>query len=76
MSLLPQFIPHGAPVFGTTLLLTAVDIAELTAWYLVVSGAASALARRLSRASFRRRMEQISGVVFLGFAVSLAVDRG
>jgi threonine/homoserine/homoserine lactone efflux protein len=76
MSLLPQFIPHGAPVFGTTILLTAIDITELMLLYCVVSGAASALRDRLSRASFRRRMEQVSGVVFLGFAVSLVVDRG
>jgi threonine/homoserine/homoserine lactone efflux protein len=76
MSLLPQFVPHGAPVFGTTLLLTVIDIAELMALYLVVSGAAAALAHRISRASFKRRMEQVSGVVFLGFAASLAFDRG
>jgi threonine/homoserine/homoserine lactone efflux protein len=75
MSLLPQFVPHGAPVFGTTLLLTVIDIAELTVLYLVVSGAAAALAHRISRTSFKRRMEQVSGVVFLGFAVSLAFDR-
>jgi threonine/homoserine/homoserine lactone efflux protein len=76
MSLLPQFIPHGAPVFGTTLLLTGIDIAELSVLYCVVSGAASALSGRISRASFRRRMEQVSGVVFLGFAASLVLDRG
>jgi threonine/homoserine/homoserine lactone efflux protein len=75
MSLLPQFIPHGAPVFGTTLLLTLVDIAELSVLYVVISGTAAAIARRIGRTSFRRRMEQISGVVFLGFAVSLAFDR-
>jgi threonine/homoserine/homoserine lactone efflux protein len=75
MSLLPQFVPHGAPVFGTTLLLTVIDIAELTVLYLVVSAAAAALAHRISRASFKRRMEQVSGVVFLGFAASLVFDR-
>jgi threonine/homoserine/homoserine lactone efflux protein len=76
MSLLPQFIPHGAPVFGTTILLTLVDIGELTLLYLVISRTAAGLAHRIGRASFRRRMEQASGVVFLGFAVSLAFDRG
>lgn len=75
MSLLPQFIPHGAPVFGSTLLLTLVDVVELSVLYCIVSGAASALARRLARASFRRRMEQISGVVFIGFAASLVWDK-
>ncbi|QHC23988.1 LysE family translocator [Streptomyces sp. GS7] len=71
MSLIPQFIPHGAPVFGSTLLLTAVDVAELALWYWVVSTAASALGERVRRPSFRRRMEQLSGVAFLGFAANL-----
>jgi threonine/homoserine/homoserine lactone efflux protein len=75
MSLLPQFIPRGAPVFGTAMLLTLIDVAELLVWFCVVSAAAAALADRISRASFRRRMEQVSGLVFLGFAVSLAADR-
>jgi threonine/homoserine/homoserine lactone efflux protein len=75
MSLLPQFIPHGAPVFGTSMLLTLTDVAELLIWFCVLSAAASALTQRISRASFKRRMEQISGVVFIGFAVNLIVDR-
>jgi threonine/homoserine/homoserine lactone efflux protein len=75
MSLLPQFIPHGAPVFGTAMMLTLIDVAELLIWFCVVSAAASALARRISRASVRRRMEQLSGLVFIGFAVNLAIDR-
>jgi len=75
MSLLPQFIPHGAPVFGTAMLLTLIDVAELLIWFCVLSAAASALAHLINRASFRRRMEQISGLVFIGFAVNLAIDR-
>jgi threonine/homoserine/homoserine lactone efflux protein len=75
MSLLPQFIPHGAPAFGTSMLLTLIDVAELLIWFCILSAAASALTHRISRASFRRRMEQVSGLVFIGFAVNLAVDR-
>lgn len=71
MSLIPQFIPRGAPTFGTTLLLTAVDITELAIWYWILSGAAHTLSERIQRQSFRRRMEQISGIAFLGFAVNL-----
>ncbi|MFE6684855.1 LysE family translocator [Streptomyces sp. NPDC057743] len=71
MSLIPQFIPHGTPVFGATLLLTAVDVLELALWYWVVCSAASALGERFRRPAFRRRMEQLSGVTFLGFAANL-----
>ncbi|GLY68885.1 LysE family translocator [Amycolatopsis taiwanensis] len=77
MSLIPQFIPQGAPAFGTTLLFTAVDLVELAIWFWLVSGAAHALSERIRRPSFRRRMEQISGVAFLGFSVNvLAEHRG
>ncbi|UKY47700.1 LysE family translocator [Streptomyces inhibens] len=71
MSLIPQFIPHGTPVFSTTLLLTAIDVIELSIWYRVVSGAASVLGERARRPSFRRRMERVSGIAFLGFAANL-----
>ncbi|MCX4669875.1 LysE family translocator [Streptomyces sp. NBC_01381] len=73
MSLIPQFIPAGAPVFRTTLLLTAVDLVELALWYWVVSYAASSLGERIRRPSFRRRLEQFSGLAFLGFAANLAL---
>ncbi|MGW7077586.1 LysE family translocator [Streptomyces sp. NPDC054871] len=73
MSLIPQFIPEGAPVFSATLLLTAIDLVELALWYWIVTYAASALGERIRRPSFRRRLEQFSGVAFLGFAVNLAL---
>jgi threonine/homoserine/homoserine lactone efflux protein len=76
MSLVPQFIPQGAPVFGTALLLTALDVTELVIWFAVLSAAASGVADRIRRPAFRRRMEQASGVVLLGFAAGLALDRG
>ncbi|MFG2290698.1 LysE family translocator [Streptomyces sp. NPDC048595] len=73
MSLIPQFIPHGAAVFSATLLLTAIDVVELAIWFAVLSRAASALGERARRRSFRRRMEQISGITFLGFAANLVL---
>jgi threonine/homoserine/homoserine lactone efflux protein len=75
MSLIPQFMPHGAPVFGTTVLFTAIDVAELAVWYWIVSGTAATLGERLRRPSLRRRLEQVSGVAFLGFAAGLLADR-
>lgn len=57
------------------MLLTLIDVTELLIWFCFLSAAASALARRISKASFRCRMEQASGLVFIGFAVDLAADR-
>lgn len=76
MSLIPQFTPDGASVFTSTLVFTAIDIVELALWYWVVSGAASALSDRIRRPAFRRRMEQVSGVAFFGFAANLLVEGG
>lgn len=76
MSLIPQFIPRGAPTFSTTLLFTALDVAELAIWFWVLSCAAHALGVRIRRPSFRRWMERISGIAFLGFAVDLLPGKG
>lgn len=76
MSLLPQFIPHGAPVFGTAILLTSIDVAELLIWFCFLSAAGQALASRIGRPGFRRKMERLTGVAFLGFAAGLVADRG
>lgn len=48
---------------------------ELAIWFSVLSGAAAAAPGRIRRGSFRRRMEQVSGLVLLGFAAELAIDR-
>ncbi|MCQ4044682.1 LysE family translocator [Streptantibioticus rubrisoli] len=74
MSLVPQFIPHGEPVFSSTVLFTVIDVVELSIWFWVVSGAASALGERIRRPAFRRRTEQASGIAFIGFAASLLTE--
>lgn len=74
MSLIPQFVPQSAQMFSTTLLFTAIDVIELAAWYWLLSGAASALSERIQRPAFRRRLEQITGVAFFGFAATLLTD--
>ncbi|WNM36397.1 LysE family translocator [Streptomyces sp. Li-HN-5-11] len=75
MSLIPQFVPQGAQMFSATLLFTAIDVIELAAWYWLLSRAASALSERVQRPAFRRRLEQITGVAFFGFAANLLTDR-
>lgn len=65
-------MPSRAP--AGTALLTAVDLVESAIWHWAVSGAAAALADRIRRPAFRRRMEQVSGVVFLGFAADLLAE--
>ncbi|GHJ35320.1 LysE family translocator [Streptomyces sp. TS71-3] len=74
MSLVPQFIPGATSVFGGTMLLTGIDVAELALWYWIVCGAA-AFAERIRRPAFRRRTEQFTGIAFLGFAANLLTEK-
>ncbi|MGW5127577.1 LysE family translocator [Streptomyces sp. NPDC004069] len=75
MSLIPQFVPRDAQMFSATMLFTAIDVTELAAWYWLLTCAAAALSERIQRPAFRRCLEQITGVAFLGFAANLLTDR-
>lgn len=59
---------------GATVLFTAVDVLELAFWHWAAAAPAAALGARLRRPSVRRRLEQLSGVAFLGFAANLLVE--
>ncbi|TYK46000.1 LysE family translocator [Actinomadura decatromicini] len=75
LSLLPQFIPHGSPVFWTSMLFVAIHAAESLLWLAVIVGVARAARRALSRPAVRRRLQQVTGVAFIGFGIRLAVER-
>ncbi|MGH3244567.1 MAG: LysE family translocator [Spirillospora sp.] len=74
MSMLPQFIPDGAPTFGTSMLFGVIHVAEVLVWLGLVAVAASAARRLLSRPTVKRRLQQATGVAFIGFGVRLAVE--
>ncbi len=77
LSLLPQFIPHGAPVVGTTLLLVGVHAALGLLWLGGVTLAVHRARRVLQRPRVRRRLDQATGgvLVALGAAVGFEVAR-
>jgi threonine/homoserine/homoserine lactone efflux protein len=75
VSLLPAFIPHGVPVAPAALILGSVFLAEGILWLGVITLLGGRLSVVLSRASVRRRMEQLTGLVMIGFGVRLALER-
>ncbi|MFI0371214.1 LysE family translocator [Actinomadura sp. 1N219] len=75
MSMLPQFIPDGAPMFGTSMLFGVIHVAEVLMWLALVVVAASAARRVLSRPAVKRRLQQVTGLAFIGFGVRVAVER-
>jgi len=72
---LPQFVPRGAPVLPSLLALSAIMVLVDTSWYVVLAWFVSLGRRVLTRPAVRRRLEQISGLVKVGFGVRLAVER-
>ncbi|MFI6802683.1 LysE family translocator [Streptosporangium canum] len=76
MTLLPQFVPADVPVLPATLLLVTIHNLLGAAWFAIVVLAASLMRRGLSRPAVRRRMEQLTGLVFIGFGIRLAAESG
>lgn len=74
MSLLPQFVPDGASVFWTSMLFAVIHAAESLLWLAAIVGAAGAARRALARPAVKRRLQQLTGVAFVGFGLRLAID--
>lgn len=75
ISFLPVFIPRGVPVAPAAMILGGLFLAEGIAWLGVIALLGDRLNAVLSRASVRRRMEQLTGLVMIGFGVRLALER-
>jgi threonine/homoserine/homoserine lactone efflux protein len=70
--LLPQFIPRGAPVVASALLLTAIHVALAATWHVSWAAAGGILSRTLGAPRPRQTLEAITGIVLLAFAVKIA----
>jgi threonine/homoserine/homoserine lactone efflux protein len=75
VSFLPQFIPAGAGVPATTLLLAAIHASLGLAWFALLIAATRPLARALARPRVIRALDRVTGGVFLLFAARLALAR-
>lgn len=74
MSLLPQFIPHGAPVAATTLMLVAVHAVLGVVWLGSVTLAVHRARAVFRKPRVRRRLEQLTGTVLLGLGAAVAAE--
>jgi threonine/homoserine/homoserine lactone efflux protein len=73
LSLLPQFVPAGAPVLPWSLLLAGVHVIEGVAWCTVLALLADRLGWLLRRPAVGRALDRVAGTAFLGFALRLAL---
>lgn len=74
LTFLPAFIPRGAPVGATSMLLGLVYAAETAVYFGVLVVMVEQITRLLASATFRRRLETCSGVVLVGFGARLVLE--
>lgn len=75
ITFLPAFIPHGAPVGLTSLLFGATYALETALWFAVLLWLVGRGAAWLRRPRVQRRLEQLTGLVLIGFGLRLATER-
>jgi len=74
LSVLPQFLPDGVNPLAGSMALTAIHALEGMLWLSAVVLVVNRARTLLSRPSVRRRFEQLTGVVLVGFGIRLALD--
>jgi threonine/homoserine/homoserine lactone efflux protein len=69
---IPQFVPRGAPIAKSVLLLTAIHVAMAITCQLTWAAAGGTLAHTLGRCGPRRFIEGVSGVTLIALAIKIA----
>jgi threonine/homoserine/homoserine lactone efflux protein len=75
VSFLPQFVPAHVAAAPFIFLLAAIHAVLGALWFAVLIAATSSLKRWLQRAAVVRWLDRVTGVVFIGFGLRLALDR-
>lgn len=75
VSFLPQFIPAGASVPGTTLLLAAIHAGLGLLWFMLLVGATRPVAKALRDPALVRWLDRTTGAVLIFFGLRLALGR-
>jgi threonine/homoserine/homoserine lactone efflux protein len=75
VSFLPQFVPAQVAAAPFMFLLAAIHALMGLAWFAVLIGATRPIAGALQKAAVVRWLDRLTGGVFLGFGVRLALER-
>jgi len=75
ITFLPQFIPHGVNVAAFSLLLAGIHVLLTLAWFSLLIALTVPLGRFLSRPRVVRNLDRVTGCVFVGFGLKLAVAK-
>lgn len=74
-SFLPQFVPAGVPAAPWMFMLAGLHVLFGVVWFAVLIGATRPIAGVLQKAAVVRWLDRVTGGVFLGFGVGLALSR-
>ena len=75
LSVLPQFLPADANPLGYSLILALIHDLEGLVWFALLVFVVDRAAAVLSRPAVRRRLDQLTGLVFIAFGLRLAAER-
>jgi threonine/homoserine/homoserine lactone efflux protein len=75
VTFLPQFIPHGINVAGFSLLLAGIHVLITMAWFALLIALTVPLGRFLTQPRVVRNLDRLTGCVFVGFGLKLAVAK-
>lgn len=75
VSFLPQFLPAHVPAGPFIFLLAALHASMGLIWFALLITATRPVARALKRPAIVRRLDRLTGLVFFGFGVKLALVR-
>jgi threonine/homoserine/homoserine lactone efflux protein len=76
VAFLPQFVPPDADAAIVCLVLAAIHAVEGLLWFWVLASMAHGLGGWLRRERVRACIEGLTGFVFIGFGIKLALQRG
>ncbi len=74
ITFLPQFIPHGYDVAALSLVLASIHVLLSMIWLSVLVALTVPLGRLLRRPAVVKTLDRLTGAVFLGFGVKLALS--
>jgi threonine/homoserine/homoserine lactone efflux protein len=75
VALFPQFVPRGAPVLPSALLMACTIVAVDLVWYSVLAYLVARARRAFVEGPWLRRFERLTGAVLVGLGVRLALER-
>lgn len=75
VTFLPLFVPVGANVVGFSMLLASIHVVEGLVWFAALIAAVRPLSAWLRNTCVAKRLDRVTGTVFVGFGLRLLFDK-